>query len=150
MFVFVEVLAILMPFLFVVSFWRKHVHKGWNWITEDGRKMYTDAANTLIMSSGIAVAVVVSRLDSKDSTILYTTKEAVACLIFCIVFSVMTILALARGFEMAQSRHMEAGNPRGQGQLKPIELLFILVPTFFALTGFLEGFLFLGRIAFQL
>jgi hypothetical protein len=66
------------------------------------------------------------------------------------VFSVFTILALSRGFEMAQSRHMESGNPPGQGQLTPTELLFILVPTFVALTGFIEGFLFLGKIASQL
>src|SRR5512135_1500473 len=104
----------------------------------------------LITSSGIAVAVVVSRLDSKDPTILHTTKKAVSCLIFCIVFSVITILALARGFEMAQSRHTVAGNPPGQGQLKPTELFFVLLSTFFALTGFIEGFLFLGKIAFQL
>jgi hypothetical protein len=150
MFVFIEVLAALIPLAFVVSFWWEHVHKGWNWITDDGRKMYTDAANTLVTASGIAVAVIVSRLDSKDETILHTTKEAVVCLIICIVFSVITILALSRGFEMAQSRYTEGGNARGQGQLTPIELLFILVPTFVALTGFLEGFLFLGRIAFQL
>jgi hypothetical protein len=150
MFVSVEILAALIPLAFMVSFWYEHVHKGWNWITVEGRKMYTDAVTTLITASGIAVAVVVSRLDSKNSTVLQTTKEAVFCLIICVVFSMITILSLSRGFERAQSRHMEGNNPAGQGQLTRVELLFILVPGFFALSGFLEGFLLLGRIAFQL
>jgi hypothetical protein len=65
------------------------------------------------------------------------------------------ILALLRGFERAQSRYMEelrnAGKPvkAGQGKLNTRELLFILASGGAALTCFLVGFLFLGRIAFH-
>jgi uncharacterized membrane protein YfcA len=148
MFIFLRIVAVLAPFWFVYSFWDAHKQKKWSWINSDSRKMYTDAVNTLI--TGIAVAVVVSRLDSRNPAVITTSKEAVVCLIVCVVFSMIVILALSRGFEIAQSRNIEEGEKGTQGRLTSKELLFILIPTFIALVGFLDGFLSLGRIAFQL
>jgi hypothetical protein len=68
------------------------------------------------------------------------------------------ILALLRGHERAKSRNIETlrvaekltGQQVNEGQLNKGELLFILVPSGFALSCFLVGFVFLGRIVFHL
>jgi hypothetical protein len=92
---------------------------------------------------------------ASSSLVAVSAKVAVVCLISCVCLSLVVILALLRGFERAQSRHIEeqrkSGNqPKaGQGRLNSIELLFILIPAGFGLSCFLVGFVFLGRIAFH-
>jgi hypothetical protein len=94
--------------------------------------MYVDGAKTLITASGIAVA-----------------------LLSCVCLSLIVILALLRGFERAENRYIDEQRKErkqieaGEGRLNTTELLFILVPTGFALSCFLVGFVFLGRIAFH-
>ncbi len=84
-----------------------------------------------------------------------SAKVAAVCLIACVCLSLIVIVALLRGFERAQSRYLEeqrkAGRrpEAGEGKLNAGELLFILLPTSAALSCFLVGFAFLGRIAFH-
>ncbi len=144
---------------FVWHYWHKAQTRGWDWISKDSRNMYVDGAKTLITASGIAVALLASSAvvwaRTTNSLVAFSAKVAVVCLISCVCLSLIVILALLRGFEQAQSRYIEeqlkAGNePKaGQGKLNTCELLFILVPTGVALSCFLVGFVFLGRIAFH-
>jgi len=155
---FVALLS-LAPILFVWHYWHEARTKDWTWTSQDSRTMYVDGAKTLITASGIAVALLassaVSTARTSSSLIAFSAKVAVVCLISCVCLSLIVILALLRGFERAQSRHIEeqrrTGNvPRtGQGRLNAAELLFILVPAGFGLSCFLVGFVFLGRIAFH-
>jgi hypothetical protein len=115
--------------------------------------MYVDAAKTLITASGIAVALLASSVVSSARTtnplVAFSAKVAVVCLISCVCLSLVVILALLRGFERAQSRYIDKGGKAGQGELSSGELLFILIPSSIALSCFLVGFLFLGRITFH-
>jgi len=115
--------------------------------------MYVDAAKTLITASGIAVALLASSTVASEratnNLVAFSAKVAVVCLIACVCFSIVVILALMRGFERAQSRHIESGGHAGEGKLNSIELRFILIPAGGALSCFLVGFVFLGRIAFH-
>jgi len=115
--------------------------------------MYVDAAKTLITASGVAVALLasstVASARATSGLVAFSAKVAVVCLISCVCLSLIVILALIRGFERAQSRHIEGGGRAGQGRLNSTELRFILIPSAFALSGFLVGFLFLGRIAYH-
>jgi len=121
--------------------------------------MYVDGAKTIITASGIAVALLASSSISSARTtnhlVAFSAKVAVVCLISSVCFSLVTILALLRGHERAKSRYLEeqrqAGNraPITEGKLDIVELLFILVPSGIALSCFLVGFVFLGRIAFH-
>jgi hypothetical protein len=157
-YVFACVVA-LTPVLFVWHYWHEAKTKDWGWTSTDSRTMYVDGAKTLITASGIAVALLasssVSSARSASSLVAFSAKVAVVCLIACVCLSLIVILALLRGFERAQSRHIEgqraSGNqPKaGQGRLNSIELLFILIPAGLDLSCFLVGFLFLGRIAFH-
>jgi len=47
-------------------------------------------------------------------------------------------------------KNIEAGSGAEEGQLTSTELLFILIPGWVALSSFLLGALFLGRIAFHI
>ncbi len=112
--------------------------------------MYVDVAKTLITASGIGVALVASAsARTLDSIAKFSMRVGVASLIICISASLLTILALTRGHERAQSRNMEAGRGGEEGQLLDFELLFILIPGGIALASFLVGLLFLGRITFH-
>jgi hypothetical protein len=149
----------LTPVLFVWHYWHEARTKDWGWTSTDSRTMYVDGAKTLISASGIAVALLasssISSARNTSDLVAFSAKVAAVCLISCVCLSLIVILALLRGFERAQSRHIEeqrkSGNqPKvGQGRLNSIELLFILVPAGFGLSCFLVGFLFLGRIAFH-
>lgn len=149
---FVLVLAVS-PMLFVWSVWREAKTRGWDWSSEESRNMYVDAAKTLITASGIAVALLASSTVASARTtsdlVSFSARVAVVCLISCVCLSLIVILALLRGFERAQSRHIEQGGKAGQGKLSSGELLFILVPSGVALSCFLVGFIFLGRITFH-
>ena len=149
----------LAPMVFLWHYWHEGRTKDWAWTSQDSRTMYVDGAKTLITASGIAVALLasssVSSARSTSSLVAFSAKVAVVCLISCVCLSLIVILALLRGFERAQSRHIEeqrnAGDvPKaGQGKLNSAELLFILVPAGLGLSCFLVGFVFLGRIAFH-
>ena len=85
----------------------------------------------------------------------FSAKVAVVCLISCVCLSLILILALLRGFERAKNRYIDEQRKTGkqiepgEGKLNTAELLFILLPTSLALSCFLVGFVFLGRIAFH-
>jgi hypothetical protein len=149
---FVLVVAVC-PILFVWSYWHEANTRGWDWTSDTSRNMYVDAAKTLITASGIAVALLASSTVASErvtsNLVAFSAKVAVVCLISCVCLSLIVILALMRGFERAQSRHIESGGQTGQGKLNSIELLFILIPAGVGLSCFLVGFVFLGRIAFH-
>jgi len=121
--------------------------------------MYVDGAKTLITASGIAVALLASSAVSSARTandlVAFSAKVAVVCLISCVCLSLILILALLRGFERAENRYIDEQRKTGkqiapgEGKLNTAELLFILLPTSLALSCFLVGFVFLGRIAFH-
>src|SRR5467141_802012 len=157
-YVFVSVLAGV-PMLFVWHYWHEARSRGWDWISDDSRNMYVDGAKTLITASGIAVALLASSSVASagvaNPLVAFSARVAVVCLISCVCLSLVVILALLRGFERSQSRYIDeqrkAGKEPtgGQGKLNVSELLLILVPTGLALSCFLVGFVFLGRIAFH-
>jgi hypothetical protein len=122
--------------------------------------MYVDAFKTLITASGIAVALLASSAvgaaRTTNAIVAFSAKVAAVCLISCVCVSLFTIVGLLRGHELAKSRNIEemrkAGTLSGditEGKLSTGELLFILVPSAIALSCFLVGFVFLGRIAFH-
>jgi hypothetical protein len=150
------------PFLFVWHYWYEARTRGWNWTSEDSRGMYVDGAKTMITGSGIAVALLASSVFSQRTTanslVAFSAKVAVVCLISCVCLSLILIMALLRGHERAKSRNIEQLRQAGrlnpgvavtEGQLNSGELLFILVTGGFALSSFLVGFVFLGRIVFH-
>src|SRR6266851_10118198 len=157
-YIFVCVVA-LAPLVFVWHYWHEARTKDWGWTSTDSRSMYVDGAKTLITASGIAVALLasssVSSARTTSSLVAFSAKVAVVCLISCVCLSLIVILALLRGFERAENRYIDeqrkAGkDPRaGEGKLTTVELMCILVPTSVALSCFLVGFVFLGRIAFH-
>jgi len=60
------------------------------------------------------------------------------------------MIALTRGHERARSRNLDAGRGGEEGQLTDSELRLILIPAWIALSSFLVGALFPGRIAFHI
>ena len=101
--------------------------------------MYVDGAKTLITAAGIAVALLASSTVASaritNGLIAFSARVAVVSLISCVCFSFVVILALLRGFERAQARHIENQRKEnktpvaGEGKLNRGELLFILIPT---------------------
>jgi hypothetical protein len=152
------VLIALLPMLFVWSIWREARRRGWSWVNPDSRNMYVDGAKTLITASGIAVALLASSGVASVKTavplVAFSAKVAAVFLISCVVFSLIVILALLRGYELSRSRRDEEMIASGQGsthegKLNTVELVCILLPAGAALSSFLVGFMFLGRIAFH-
>lgn len=120
--------------------------------------MYVDALTTMITASGIAVALVASSAVGserhKNPVVEFSAKVAVVCLVSCVCFSLTSILALLRGYELAQARFMAQArasdtkvNVAAQGPLTNRQLLCILVLSGLSVTCFVVGFVFLGRIA---
>src|ERR1700687_1698795 len=151
-------LVTFLPMLFVWSVWHLARTRGWSWIRQDTRNMYVDGAKTLITASGIAVALLASSSVASAKTavplVAFSAKVAAVSLISCVVFSLVLILGLLRGFELSWSRNNEGRIAAGQepaedGKLNTSELTFILLPAGAALSSFLVGFVFLGRIAFH-
>jgi len=149
------------PLLLVWHYWHVAKTRGWAWSSIDSRNMYVDAFKTIITASGIAVALLASSAVGAGRTtnpiVAFSAKVAAVCLIICVIFSVVAIAGLLRGHELAKSRNVEerrkAGKLTGgevtEGKLSTSELLWILAPATVALSCFLVGFVFLGRIAFQ-
>ncbi len=133
--------------------------------------MYVDGAKTLITAAGIAVALLASTakptVGTSDSLVVFSARAAGVSLILCVMLSLVVIFALMRNFDNAQSRfmetqrkenqkHIDAGQRElvrkieaGQGELTKNELLFTLAFAWPALSCFLVGFAFLGRIVYH-
>jgi len=121
--------------------------------------MYVDGAKTMITASGIAVALLassaVSSVRTTNNTVAVSAKVAVVCLIACVCSSLVLILMLLRGYEVANAEYMERERAAGrlkqaqiqQGGLSKRQLLCILAPAGVALSCFLVGFVYLARIA---
>jgi hypothetical protein len=147
------------PLWFVLRVWRYARTKGFAWTSEDSRTMYVEVAKTLITASGIAVVLLASSVSPErtaDHVVAFSAKVAVVCLIACVGWSLVAMLALIRGHEEAKGRNIEERRARGlptdvkEGKLTSGELLFTLFPSAIALTCFLVGLLFLGRIVFHI
>jgi len=113
---------------------------------EESVKMYVDAAKTFLTASGIAVAITVAALGQKLSPPQWIVQRAVGGLVACVILAPCTVLVLYRLFERARSR--EGDNT--QGRLTRLELAILLVMAYFTVEGFVVGFLYLGRIPFNL
>jgi len=150
LFYFWVVLAVVIPILFIWSIWREAHKSNYRWISDTSREMYVDVFKTAISAAGIAVALVASSLRDTSHLVKLSAQVSVVLLIVCIVFSLITMLALARGLEQARSRAAAKGVTNGQGELTDTELRFILVPAAAAFITFLVGFLYLGRITFNI
>jgi hypothetical protein len=156
-YIFVALVATL-PMIFVGFIGYEARKRGWAWTSPDTRNMYVDSVKTLITASGIAVALLASSSVASARTasplVAFSAKVAAVCLISCVCLSLVVILALLRGYERAWSRNQERMSTAGQGstnegKLNTAELMLILVPSGLALSTFVTGFVFLGRIAFH-
>lgn len=150
---------VAVPLLFVSLVWREAQTQGWAWTNPDSRNMYVDGAKTLVTASGIAVALLASSSVASARTasglVAFSAKVAAVALISCVCFSLALIVCLLRFYERAWSRRGDELRAAGQrmtekeGKLNEFELLLILAFSDAALTSFLIGFAFLGRIAFH-
>jgi len=153
LFYFAVLLVVISPAFFLWTFWRDAKARAWNYTTDTSRAMYVDVAKTLITASGIAVALVASSaapFRGVDPIVKFLARTGVISLILCICTSLTTTLALTRGHERARNRSLDIGRGGEEGQLTDSELLFILIPAWLALSSFLVGALFPGRIAFHI
>jgi hypothetical protein len=121
--------------------------------------MYVDAVKSLTAVCAVAVSIVVSVVASgtraRPDAVINSVRTAVIYLIVSVVASIVTVLGLSRGYDRARSRFQsskerEQHTDKEQGQLTDGELLWILIPACLGFIGFLVGFLYLGRIAFQI
>jgi hypothetical protein len=153
LFYFFVALSVVLPAIFFWTFWHDAKAHGWTWTTDASRMMYVDVAKTLITASGIAVALVASSaapLRAVDAIVKISARAGVISLVLCICASLFAMLSLTRGHERARARNLEAGRGGNEGQLTNTELLFTLFSSWFSLSSFLVGALFLGRIAFHI
>jgi hypothetical protein len=158
-YIFVASLLVL-PCWFIWQYWDKAKKRELRWLNQDNRNMYVDALKTMITASGIAVALVassaVASARNKNPIVEFSARIAVVCLVSCVCLSLTTIMALLRGYELAQARLLAQAKSVGvelsvktQGSLSDSELGCILVPAVFSFSCFLVGFVFLARIAFH-
>ena len=153
LFYFVVATVVIVPAYFIWTFWRDAKAREWNWTTEASRTMYVDVAKTMVTASGIAVALVASSsapVRTVDAIVRASARTGVVSLVLCLCTSLITMIALTRGHERARSRNLDAGRGGEEGQLTDSELRLILIPAWIALSSFLVGALFLGRIAFHI
>jgi hypothetical protein len=125
------------------------------WIRQDTRAMYVDAAKTIVSACAVAaslVSLVVSARGSNQPGLIIAVRCAVVSLVIGLVASMITIFALSRSYDRAVSRWYEdparKGSTTEQGKLSRAELLWVLIPAWLGIVGFLEGFIFVVRIAF--
>jgi|ERR1700730_14890489 len=140
------VVAIGLPLAGFYSFWRDARKEKWDWISEESVKMYVDAAKTFLTASGIAVAIAVAALGQKLSPPPWIIQRAVGGLVACVILAPCTVLVLYRLFERARSRERD----NTEGRLTRLELAILLVMAYLTVEGFVLGFLYLGRIPFNL
>ena len=153
LFYFVVATVVIVPAYFIWTFWRDAKAREWNWTTEASRTMYVDVAKTMVTASGIAVALVASSsapVRTVDAIVRVSARTGVVSLVLCLCTSLITMIALTHGHERARSRNLDAGRGGEEGQLTDSELRLILIPAWIALSSFLVGALFLGRIAFHI
>jgi len=74
-------------------------------------------------------------------------QRAVSSLTICMVSSVFAVLAIARAYARAKSR-LDEGDK--SGQLTRLEKACVLTSEYFALSGFLIGFLYLALLTYQI
>jgi NADH:ubiquinone oxidoreductase subunit 5 (subunit L)/multisubunit Na+/H+ antiporter MnhA subunit len=139
---------------YILWFVRGVVKYKWRWVNQASCGTYVGVANTLITSSGIAAALLASlRTDRVPPSML---RRPMTLLVASIVFGVFFILIFARSTETAVSRHTEEclrrkePNPAREGMLSNAELSAILLFAWAAITAFLWGFLYLGRLVFHI
>ena len=154
------VAVIVLPFWFVLSIWnqRNQGIVGRNWINKDSREMYVKVLETAAAAAAIAasiIAAIVSNGEPRAHAVLVSVRWSVVCLVACIAFALATMLALSRAYDLARSRFVETELAKiaatlEQGQLRDVELRWILILGYCCLVGFFVGFLFVGRIAFQM
>ncbi len=131
--------------VFFVWFLYGALRYNWRWVDRQSLSVYTDAAKTLITSSGIAVAIVVAGLRGDFKPPTWMLKTAIVLLITCILSAVAFMVVLARAWEAASSSPEGDGS---QGKLSWPILIVILIFADVALTSFLLGFIYLGRTVF--
>lgn len=146
-------LIILGTTVYVGWFLKGALENGWRWVDKDSRDTYVRIADTLIASSGIAVTLLMTL--SKPSMPRWMLHRAVVSLVVSIVFAVFFILIFVRNAEVAIARYSDecarkdAPNERHIGRLTKGQLLLILGMAWVAITSFLWGFLYLGRLALR-
>jgi len=149
----------------VVSIWlgRK---KGLVWVNRDSRGMYSDVFKMVASAGAIAASLVSAVMSSsvqRSPLTLLWAKLGVVCLIVSIIFSVITVMVLARAYDLARSRLRDdlklleehpdykdrlKNADYEQGRLSLYELALMLTTAYISLVAFLEGFICLGRIVF--
>lgn len=118
--------------------------------------MYVKVLEIAIGAAAVAaslVSAIVSTGEPRSVAVVSSVRVSVVCLIICIVFSLVTIMGLSRGYDRARSRFLgsaEGSVYQDQGMLDDAELRLILATGYFSLAGFLTGFVFLARITFQI
>ena len=151
-------LAALAPLLLAWDFFHKAKTKGWMWSSEDSRNAYVDGLKTMITAAGIAVALLASNYSSGVRTtsnlISFSAKFAAVTLIACVCLSMVGIILLLRGHERAKSRRLEelketSHGPVIEGKLLPLEFGLTVAVSSVALSCFLVGFIFVGRIVYH-
>src|SRR5712691_4765595 len=101
------------------SFFYDAVRHDMRWVRPKSLAVYTEAAKTLLTSSGIAVAIVVAGLRGNFSPPVWMLRRSIVSLITCILCSVVFIVVLGRWWERASSRD---GGETEQGKLSWFEL----------------------------
>jgi hypothetical protein len=146
----------LLPIWFVgkiVSDARLH---GWDYIRQDSRIMYVDCAKSVASACAIGaslISLVVSTRGSASPGLLETVRYAVVLLIVGLIASIVTVVSLSRSYDRAMSRWLKdpARKPEDatdEGRLTAAELWWIVIPAAIGMIAFLEGFIFVARIAF--
>ena len=126
----------------------------WRWVGKDSRDTYVRIADTMITSSGIAVTLLMTL--GRSGTPRWMLHRATLALVVSIVFTVFFILIFVRNAEVAMARHSDecarkgTGNGGGIGPLTNKQLLWTLLTAWVAVTSFLWGFLYLGRLALRI
>ena len=153
---FLSISGFLLPIWFVGKIVADAGLHGWDWIRQDTRTMYVDCCKSVASACAIAaslISLVVSARSSASPALIETVRYAVVLLIVGLIASIMTVFALSRSYDRAVSRWLEdparkPENAKDQGRLTSAELVWILIPAGIGMIAFLEGFIFVARIAF--
>ena len=140
--------------VYVGWFFKGALKNDWRWVDKHSRDSYVRIADTLIASFGIAVTLLMTL--GRTSTPRWMLHRATLALVVSIVFTVFFILIFVRNAEVAMARHSDdctrKGN-RNRGGIGPLtnkQLLWTLLTAWVAVTSFLWGFLYLGRLALRI
>ena len=146
MFCIIAVTVITICQVLMGSFFYDAVRHDYRYVRSKSLAVYTEAAKTLLTSSGIAVAIAVAALHGGNfSPPLWMLKRSIIYLISCILSSVAFIVVFARWWERAASRQ---GGNIDEGQLNWLELTATLLLADAALSSFFLGFLYLARTVY--